>query len=855
MKFSNWTAVIILSVFSLLGLSCKEKTSSQKYPSPNEGTQVKRDAEEGDNYFKRQQWFEAMHRAAPGVDWREIEYRNSLEMQKTFPYQGFSRDNEISIGNGYLNGKWMERGSNNQAGSVFDVDYDVETNMLYLVSDGGSLFYADYSLQNWQVLNDRFTFTHGLLKLIKKPDGSKRLIAFINKMPHFSDDMGLTWVPAVSYTAQSWGNVKDAFLTVIDDKQYIFILAKTDYYQKYKLYVSSDGGEQYQSILPLETSDTRNVAMAHVEATGDIFLIEQTAVNKSRIYRFNPETENMFVVTDNAGFAFGEKGEGNLAAVLDDETIRMYAYNGNDDLNVSNDLGLTWQFLSKIPITPWEVRLYVSAKYPDLLLIGGVEVYRSLDRGKTWKMINNWWEYYDDVPAKLHADIMQFDEFEDQEGNTFITISNHGGISVSYDKTLTNNNIGMLDLNVSQYYSVRTSPKFPNLVYAGSQDQGLQRGTISGETPISFKQVISGDYGHIVFTKNGESLWTVYPGGWVTHYGNTLTGTYDASWEVESDNETVWIPPMIATEDPSEDAVYFAGGNMNGGGGSYIIKLSYANGQITAEQKPYNFFAASGSEISAMGISPINPLLWYVATNNGKLYYSTDGGVTFKISNNTVAGSNYLYGSCILPSRLDPTVVYVSGSGYSTAGVLKSSNGGKHFGGMTNGLPSTMVFAITANEDESMIFAATEAGPYVYIYTEKKWFPMAGNIAPTQKYWTVEYLPAQKIVRFGTYGRGIWDFKIESAGVSTAETGKKSVALKTFPNPAVDRVQIELNNGYNGDAKAMIYSMEGRPALNKNIRLSNGKAVLDLYTLPKGNYILQLETGKNSIYRSRLSKL
>lgn len=854
MKHSIFFSVIILTTFALTGLSCNENTSSGKFPEPTEGTQVKRDAEEGESYLARQKWFEAMHRAAPGVDWREIEYRNSLEMQRNFPDYGLSRNNEVSIANGYLQGKWMERGSNNQAGSVFDVDYDVETNMLYLVSDGGSLFKADLTMQDWQVLNDRFTFTHGLLKLIKKEDGSKRLVALINKKPHFSDDLGLNWEPAVSYTAQSWGNVKDAFLTEFEGQKYFFILAKTDYWEKYKLYVSVDLGETFQSILTLQTSDTRNVAMAHVEATGDIFLIEQTAANKSKIHRFDPETGSTFIAVENSGFAFGETGEGNLAGVLDNETIKLYAYNGSDELHVSEDFGQSWQFLSKIPITPWEVRLYVSAKHPDLLLIGGVEVYRSLDRGKTWKMINNWWEYYDNVPSKLHADIMQFDEFEDQEGNTFITISNHGGLSISYDKTLTNTNIGMLDLNVSQYYSVRTSPNFPNLVYAGSQDQGLQRGTIQGEGTVSYKQVISGDYGHIVFTKNGNSLWTVYPGGWVTHYSNTLTGTYDASWEVNSDNETVWIPPIIATEDPAEDAVYFAGGNMNGGSGSYIIKLSYANGAITAEQKPFNFYAASGSEISAMAISPLNPLLWYVATNNGKLYYSTDGGTTFKLSNNTVAGSHYLYGACILPSQLDPTVVYVAGSGYSTAGVLKSTNGGKHFGGMTNGLPLTMVFAIATNEDESMIFAATEAGPYVYIYEEKKWFSLAGNVAPTQRYWTVEYLPAQKVVRFGTYGRGIWDFKIESVGVSTVDAGVKTTEIKVFPNPSKGRVNIELSSRFDGKARVLVYSMEGKTVLDQRVVLSGGKFSLDLQTLPKGNYLLHVDADKNGIYRSKIAK-
>ena len=38
------------------------------------------------------------------------------------------------------------------------------------------------------------------------------------------------------------------------------------------------------------------------------------------------------------------------------------------------------------------------------------------------------------------------------------------------------------------------------------------------------------------------------------------------------------------------------------------------------------------------------------------------------------------------------------------------------------------------------------------------WTDITGNVAPVTTYWSVEALHHEPTVRFGTYGRGIWDF-------------------------------------------------------------------------------------------------
>src|SRR5690606_34407782 len=189
--------------------------------------------------------------------------------------------------------------------------------------------------------------------------------------------------------------------------------------------------------------------------------------------------------------------------------------------------------------------------------------------------------------------------------------------------------------------------------------------------------------------------------------------------------------------------------------GSHLIKLQYfqADNRIEATQSPFNF-RASGGELSAMAFSPFNPQKVFCATTNGRFYISQNGGQNFSTHGTNLPGAQYLYGSCILPSSIDSNLVYMSGSGYSNAGVMVSRNGGKSFTALDSGLPKTMVFKIVFNEDESLIYAATEAGPYVYIKELNSWFLLSGSNTPNQTFWCVEYINELKIARYGTYGRG-----------------------------------------------------------------------------------------------------
>lgn len=776
----------LLSVLAVFG--CRPSTES-RLPPPTDGeTQIRWNSEEGENQHLRDTWIAGMHRAAPGTDWKALEaqHRALLQVERQ---QGAEpdRDGMESLADGYLNGIWHERGSRNQAGSVVATAFDPESEDIWLISAGGSLWKGNLDGKHWEVIREDMTFEGELLHFIPGPSG-RRMLAMVNKILHYSDDDGETWVAAEGMTTDydNWGSRKDP-VVVEGAGHTIFLLVQEWLSGPWKsdvgIYMSQDLGQSFTKTWSFQSEDPGRFAMTLVTGTDRVVILEKVNDATTRILELDTETGIPQEAGWNAFFGVGSVGAYVHGVEVGGET-RLYTYDSANQFYLSTDMGATWQPLGTVDERPWGVGMLVITVNPDVIFVGGVHCHRSFDGGQTFARFNDWWDYYDNVNGALHADMMYFREFRKKDGTPFYLFSNHGGLNVSYDG-VTVDNLGLSGLNVSQYYDVVTDPIDELYIYAGSQDQGFQRALDLWENDqLDFEQAISGDYGHMVFTDYGQRLWMVYPGGWITYWPSPSGGGYTASYEVDSEDESVWIPPLVAHPDPAQNVVFLAGGNDEGGEGSYIIRLAFEGGEIQATQLPFDFKAFSEGEVSAMAFSPHDPNRMYAATTNGYFFTSQDQGQTWEPAVGSVPGGHYLYGSVILPCPVEPDRVYFGGSGYSNAAVWVSEDGGQTFVSMNEGLPATLVLDMAATPDGKLLFAGTESAPYVFVRETGQWYPMSGVTAPLQRYWSVAYLPQQHRVRFGTYGRGIWDFAIDES-VSTVSTGGAASTHQglVYPNP------------------------------------------------------------------------
>lgn len=145
------------------------------------------------------------------------------------------------------------------------------------------------------------------------------------------------------------------------------------------------------------------------------------------------------------------------------------------------------------------------------------------------------------------------------------------------------------------------------------------------------------------------------------------------------------------------------------------------------------------------------------------MFASTDHGANWTASANSGPSPHYFYGHTIAVHPTDALEAVVGGSGYSTPGVRRTTDGGGTWTALTAGLPATLVYDLAYAEDGSGdIYAATEAGAWRFVRANGAWVNAMQVGTPITLYWSVEAVPGRNLMRFGTYARGIWDYRLPS---------------------------------------------------------------------------------------------
>ena len=105
------------------------------------------------------------------------------------------------------------------------------------------------------------------------------------------------------------------------------------------------------------------------------------------------------------------------------------------------------------------------------------------------------------------------------------------------------------------------------------------------------------------------------------HYPDAANSTSMESWDFVGDGY-LWLPPLM--NDPYQsNIVYIGGGGIQSQ--NHMVKVDYGNNGISAVDLEFTF----PSKISAMAYSPVLNYHWYVSTEDGRFYYSTNLGQNF----------------------------------------------------------------------------------------------------------------------------------------------------------------------------------------------------------------------------------
>lgn len=695
-----------------------------------------------------ERWLDSRHRAAPGVDWRAIEAAN-LEANLAF---AAARRGPQPV--------WRERGPMNQTGATAVAALAPDGKTLLLATSQGGIFSGAPGTPGWKRRTDSLSgFVRGFTVSVRPEVWAVAVSSLGDGRVYASRNRGAGWAPARGLPPLS-----TVFEMIQDgDRRTVYLLARTQAPGGGLpiLARSRDGGVSFTVVYTGDSPERPGIWTSRT-ASGPLYLLARghLLVSTDKGSRFEP----LGVVDEASRYSLlrgSEAGGPTLYAAVGPGLTPQTLY-------ASEDGGRSWEERSRFP-APFHLlfggALAASIRDPAVVLYGGVDGWRSTDGGRTFERINSWQDYYDRTADRLHADINGL-HFVLYRGQEVLFLSTDGGTYESLDGGATVRNLTQVGLPNGQFYATWSSDSDPDLFLAGSQDQGLQlsispgRGARAG-APLFNQQVISGDYGNLTSASHDlTDVFAIYPtippnpGKLVLFEPRAAGGVSSA---VLADQ-----PPMAkagfyaaAAADPDDPAAVYVAGD-------YIWKLRHRGGaDFSQERLPQNFSGNGSDYVASLAIAPADSSYWYAATFLGGLWYSRDHGATWTQSDTTRTAPPYTTTSSLLVATDDPFTCFAGGSGYGSPPVLVTRDGGATWSPFANGMPSTLVWSLAFDSPTSQtLYAATEAGPFVFDAAAGSWRSLLGGGAPVGRYYSVEGVPAAGVVRFGTFARGIWDYVV-----------------------------------------------------------------------------------------------
>ncbi len=706
------------------------------HPQPTEH-RLPPDAE-ADNKSRRKQWFREQHRAPDGVDWKALERANGLaQIAKRNALAGAPPPAADEL-------TWVERGSENQAGRMHVARPGTDGGHLYAGSSLGGVWRGTTAGEDWTPLGDNLYGGAHWLEVTSPPtagDPDVILAATDSGLIHWTADEGVTWT--VPTGLGDTGSVR-RLIQQSDGSETLWLLYWAA--DHYSLARSDDGGVSFTELLDL--GEYAGDLWTPRDGGGTLYLADDDALFSSADGGDTwTEAGQLGAGSGRIELVGSEAGAPRLWAVVDGRALWR-----------SDDAGETWVEVHSV--SDYWGSLNASMLDPDLFAWGGVEVWVTRNAGDDFDIVNAWWEYYYDPANTLHADIPGLDVIPTPDGGETWYICTDGGLFESHDGLETVANLSLTGLRVSQYYDVHTSRVNPDHVIAGAQDQGYQVTSgveQSGDEVLEFDQIISGDYGHLTSSDGSHDLvYSVYPTFVLIQEGEEDIQLHYASFPAGEDY-VPWLPPIVADPD-DEEAFFFPAGHL------YRYRRS-GNDWRGQPYSAHDFSIDTAEYISVLAFSPVDVNRAWAATSHGRLWISDDKGVTWTQSQSLVADDNWYYGQAIAPSLTDPDTVTIGGSGYGVPAVYRSTDGGVSFRPWSEGLPDTLVYGLAEAPDGSgVVFAGTSTAAYMRGPEDDEWVDVTGAWSPVTIYWSVEGLAHETTMRFATYGRGIWELRLDPDG-------------------------------------------------------------------------------------------
>ncbi len=392
----------------------------------------------------------------------------------------------------------------------------------------------------------------------------------------------------------------------------------------------------------------------------------------------------------------------------------------SSQLFVSSNLGASFKSLlnqeaSKDLIEnqgSYNLTLFVNPKNINLIYVGGVPLFRSIDGGHNWEKIS----------SNIHVD--QHDMIIDNEGTIYL--ANDGGVYKSYNFGNTWESISK-GLNITQFYCVAGHRYHPELIYAGSQDNGLIR-----FVPNDNFHILTGDATGInIVGNNYDKVFAVLNKGQLYYsddYGHNFDGinlTYDIP------EERTWKSPLYISQNADTIIIAFKNLWISTNMGKSWSALS-------------DFSNINNDYITAMANISMNKA--FIAKNKD-LYLLNNKNISKISSFNAIISSILFNGKNLLVTfgNFDKDLKVIS--------IDENFN----IKNLTLNLPNIPISKIIYNDIDNSYYIASDLGVFKLDSVNNEWVNLTNNIG-TPIVNDIDFNNITGKMYVATFGKGIWEF-------------------------------------------------------------------------------------------------
>jgi len=472
-----------------------------------------------------------------------------------------------------------------------------------------------------------------------------------------------------------------------------------------KIYYSTNGGSSWTNAIDLYSAGGRRIELA-VSSNQSAWVYAIVAKSDDGLYGIYKST--------NSGTSYSQVFAGSTKNLLG------WSSTGSDTG------GQGW----------YDLAIAASPTDANILLVGGINTWRSTNGGTSWTIVNHW---TGTGAQAVHADKHNLRYRSD--GSLFEV--NDGGVYLS-----TNNGTNWTDksdgLVISQMYKLGISKTVASEVITGLQDNGTK--LLAGGL---WEDVIGGDGMECLIDYTNVSV----------QYGSLYYGEIERTLNHWSSSTTIspssagdgaWVTPYII--DPVINTTLYAGYSdvwKSTNQGTSWTKISTMN---------------SSDKLRSLAVAPSNTQVIYAADRT-HIWKTINGGTNWTNITGSLPVSTSSITSIAVKAN-DANTVWITFSQFNLTRVYQSTDGGTTWTNISTGLPQIPVYSIVQNTQmtaETHLYVGTELGVYFKKGTNN-WVLYNTGLPNVLVYELEIYYnssnPSLSKLRAATFGRGLWESNV-----------------------------------------------------------------------------------------------